>query len=182
MKIEDEKRLICESVQSSAEHYNVMIWTIFSVGVGLSLFILYTVWPLKNNLGFMHLVTSFVGLLVLFYCSLTVESFGQKKALMYKILGKEINKIDFKESIKSLSFKRINWIAEIILSGIFLSYTTLFFFAYSNNVYIAPDFNFIFKLLTFVFYNLSIAFFVLVLLNWIRRPKFKNIKIFEKNL
>ena len=70
-----EEILRYESAQRSAEHYNVMIWTVFSVGVALSLFILYTVLPLKNNLGFMHLITSFIGLLVLFYCSLTIESF-----------------------------------------------------------------------------------------------------------
>ena len=126
-----KEKIVCESTQKSAEHYNTMIWTIFSVGVFLSLFVLKEVWDHKLNFGYKHFFMSFLGFFVLFYCILTIESFGQKKSLMYNIHNREIkkvSKIDFAKAIRNLPFYRTKWLAEIVLLIIFLIYVFLFYF------------------------------------------------------
>ena len=165
-KMRKEEILRYESAQRSAEHYDIMIWTVFSVGVALSLFILYTVWPLKNNLGFMHLFTSFIGYMILFVSVLAVESFSQK--LLY---FSEIQYKLQKENLGELTYFGITWLIEGILSLIFISYIFLFLLASLNNVYTSPNMNFYFMFLTLIFFIISIISFGFILFNWVTRPK-----------
>ena len=165
---------LIESAQKSAEHYNIMIWTVFSVGIAFSLWILLTVWPSKMDIRSMHFAMSTLGLLVLFYCILAIESFSQKKDLMYRICNKkikEISKVDFKKEIDKLPFFRMDWIAEIILLGALLLYLFLFLFiAFKESLTTElPElFGIVFAWLLGI---VSVIFFVIVILNWLQRPK-----------
>ncbi len=156
---------IAKSAQQSAEHYNIMIWTIFSVGVALSLLILFEVWSAKLDIRAMQFVMSFFGLLVLFYCALAIESFGQKRSLMYEICNKKIGlKLD-------LPYFKLEWIAEIILFGIFLLYLIFFgFILFKNSLTIESFTNFVIPLEWVIFF-ISLILVCKVISNWFRRPK-----------
>ena len=154
-----ELMLKFEKAHNSAENYNSIIWTIFGIGIALSLWILFRVWPSKMNLGAMQFFMSIFGFLVLFYCILSIESFGQKKTLLYKIFNKKIKGFDLEQKIKKLPFYRTEWIAEIILFFIFSSYVYLFWFVWDNNslgtfgkeiIFLAPTMFFISLILLFI--------------------------------
>ncbi len=158
-----------EKIRDSAENCNFLIWTVFSVGVAFSLWILFKVWPSKSNLGPMYFIMSILGLFVLFYCILMIESLGQKKSLMYKIFDNGIKGPDLKNEIGRLPFFRTEWLAEIILILIFLMYVYLFWFILDRNsletygeqiIFLAP-----------VVFIISLILFLMVLYNWISRPK-----------
>jgi len=169
-EMKNEEILLCESTQKSAEHYNNLIWTVFSVGVALSLWILYKVWPSKENIGFMNLFMLFVGFLVLYYCTLAIESFGQKKTKMHEIFYKELKNPKFKKSIKNLPYEKLEWVAEFILSIIFLSYICGFFWIFVDSI--LKNYIYQFKtLLSSVFFTIALCLFFVVLLNWVRRPR-----------
>ena len=165
-----KKELISESekAQDTAEQYNLLIWTVFSVGVALSLYILNKVFQDKTTFGAMQFFMSILGFLVLFYCILAIESFGQKKAIMYNILNKnQKNKLG--QKIDNLPFCRFNWIAEIILGMIFLAYVYMFWFIQSNNSLETYGTHIMFLDLPMFVISLILSFIVIV--NWILRPK-----------
>jgi|SRR3989344_2721972 len=158
----------CEKVQDAAEHHNILIWTVFSVGVALSLYILNKVFPDKTTFGAMQFFMSILGFLVLFYCILAIESFGQKKALMYRILNKnQKNKLG--QKIEKLPFCRFDWIAEIILLMIFLAYIFMFWFIWFNNYLERYGEHIIF--LDLPIFIISLILLLIVVINWILRPK-----------
>jgi len=170
-----DKKFLAESAQKSAEHYNFLIWNVFSISVALSLYILYIIWPCKLNIGIMHFCMSILGFLVLFYSTLAIESFGQKKSFMYNKFNKQLS--DFR-NIKNLPYFKLEWIAELILLSVFLLYIYLFGFIWINNsletfgkqiIFLAP-------LMFFV----SIIILIIVLLNWMLRPKGDNGNFLEK--
>lgn len=158
-----------EKAHDSAEHYNNLIWTVFYVGVAFSLFILYKVWTFKTDFGAMQFFMSILGFLVLFYCILAIESFGQKRTLMYKISNKGIGKFNLEKKIEKLPYYRIEWIAEIILLSLFSAYVFLFWFIWDNNslgtygqkiIFMAP-----------IIFIISLILLFIVIVNWIIRPK-----------
>lgn len=162
-------KMIYEKAHNSAEHYNLMIWTVFSIAVALSLYILYLIWPAKSNLGAMQFFMAFLGFLILFYGTLTIESFSQKNFLLYKIFNSGIKKFNLESKIKKLPFVRVEWIAEIILLMVISAYVFFFWFVWRNK-----------SLATFgktiTFFDLpiliiSLALSLIVIINWIRRPK-----------
>jgi len=163
--MEQREIFTCESAQQSAEHYNIMIWTIFAVGVALSLWILHQVWDNKLHFGGMHFIMSLFGIFVLFYCTLAIESFGQKKTLMYKIHNQHIK--EFKV-IKELPFFRIEWLAKIVLLGIFSAYVYLFWFIWNNKS--LGTFGKEIMFLDFLMFAISLVLLAIILTNWIRRP------------
>lgn len=78
----------CGQAQNSAQHYNQMIWVIFSVGVALSLFILHFVWINWRNdiLGdrlYIRLFMIIFGYSTFIYCISTIRSFQDKKKILY---------------------------------------------------------------------------------------------------
>ena len=154
--------------QQAAEHYNNLIWTVFSVGVAFSLWILYKIWSDKTNLGAMQFFMSILGFLVLFYCILAIESFNQKKSLMYKISKKD-KENDLKQKITKLPFYRIEWISEIILFSLFSAYVYLFWFVWNNNSLVTYGKKIIFLDLPMFIVSLILLFIILI--NWILRPK-----------
>jgi len=156
-----------EKLQDSAEHYNLLIWTVFSVGVALSLWVLLRIWPDKTNIGAMQFFMSILGFLVLFYCILAIESFGQKKILMYKILNKEEPRLEHK--IGMLPFFRLDWLAEIILLIIFSAYVFMFGFIWYNKSLKNFGEQIIFLSLPVFVFSLILLFIVVV--NWVLRPK-----------
>src|SRR3989344_5639328 len=158
----------CEKAQDTAEHYNLLIWTVFSVGIALSLYILNRVWSDKTAFGAMQFFMSILGFLVLFYCILAIESFGQKKALMYEVLNKN-TKNKWKQKIERLPFCRLDWIAEIILLMIFSAYVYMFGFIVDNNSLKTYGEHIIFLGLPIFIGSLTLLFIVTV--NWILRPK-----------
>ena len=85
--MEEKVSLEYQKAQDSAEHYNTMIWTLISVGVGLSLTILYIIQSQEQD-PLLELVMSFIGLFVLFYFSYLIESANEKKKWKYHICKK----------------------------------------------------------------------------------------------
>ncbi len=170
--MDKNKTFLCESAQKSAEHYHIMIWTIFSVGVALSLWILNKVWSYKSDFtAIMHIIMSVLGFLILFYCILAIESFAQKKRLMYEIYGKEIKKLDstdFKKLIAKLPFFGIDWIAETILLFIFSLYVFLFGYIFSMNSLTIPDVSGHF--VAFILFVFSLFLLSIVIANLVKRP------------
>lgn len=158
-----------EKAYNSAENYNTLIWTVFSVGIALSLYILNGAWANKLNMRTIDFVRLVLGFLVLFYCILTIESFGQKKSLMYKIFDENIKGFYLKEKIKKLPFYRVEWIAEIILLFILFSYIFIFFFISikkSLTIPLIPE-----NLVAWIFFILSLILLFIITINWISRPK-----------
>jgi hypothetical protein len=169
---------IYEKVHDSAEHYNLITWTVFSIGVALSLYVLYVVWPLKTSIGAMQFFMSIFGFLVLFYCILSIESFGQKKNLMHKIFNKGAKKFDLELKIKNLPFYRTEWLAEMILLSIFLMYIYLFWFVWDNNSLETFGIKIIF--LAPIIFVISLILLFIVISNWILRPKEGDGNFIEK--
>ena len=165
----EELTLKYGKVHESAQNYNTLIWTVFSIGVDLSLWILFKVWPSKTDFGPMYFIMSILGFMVLFYCILTIESFGQKKSLMYKIFNKEIKGIDLEKKIEKLPFYRVEWIAEIILLIIFSMYVYLFWFVWDNES--LKTFGEKIIILAPVVFIFSLILLFIVVVNWILRPK-----------
>ena len=163
------KMLKCEKIHDSAEHYDTMIWTIFSVGIAFSLYILYIVWPFKTSIGAMQFFISVLGFLVLFYSILLIESFGQKKILMYRLFDANTKGFDIKQRIKKLPFFRVEWMAEMILLFLFLAYVYHFWFVWNNKSLATYGKLIIFLALPIFIISLALLFVVVV--NWILRPK-----------
>ncbi len=70
-----------EKYQEIGQHYNNLIWVVFGGAIALTLYVLNLVWCDKciiNNLIIRMLLLIF-GYSVLFYSTLAIESFGQKK-------------------------------------------------------------------------------------------------------
>lgn len=156
-------------LKGSAEHYNIMIWTVFSVGIGLSLYILNGAWANKLNMRTIDFVRLVLGFFVLFYCILSIESFGQKKTIMYKIYNKQNKNISLNRIIGELPYTRIEWLAEIILLFIFSSYIFIFFFISikkSLTIPLIPE-----NLIAWIFFILSLILLFIITINWILRPK-----------
>lgn len=127
MDVEERQLRICEKADDNAMHYNIKIWTVFSIGVALSLWILYTIWTNDSLEDFVKIAMLVFGYLILIYCSLAIESFGQKKEKYYKIK----NEIFSDERISSLPSKGILRYWEVlILSFIFFSYIFSFIYFY----------------------------------------------------
>ena len=173
-----ESMLKYEKAHVSAENYNTLIWTVFSIGIAFSLYILYIVWPFKTSIGAMQFFMSILGFLVLFYCTLTLESFNQKKSLMYKIFDKNIKGFDIEKKIKKLTFFKVEWLAEIILSFLFLAYVYYFWFVWNNNSLAIYGGQIIFLALPMFIISLILSFIVMI--NWILRPKNGNGNPIEK--
>jgi|SRR3989344_6435 len=157
------------------EHYNIMIWTVFSVGVAFSLLILYKIWTFKASFGAMQFFMGILGFLTLFYCILAIESFGQKKSLGYKVLGKKNN---LKNKIKELPYCRIDWLAELILFFLVLAYVYMFWFIRNNNS-LAEFGNKIIFLELPVFIG-AVILSAIIIFNWILRPKSGDGNIIER--
>ena len=73
-----------QKAQDSAEHYNTMIWTLISIGIGFSLLILKVVW-FEDNDSLLELISLFFGFFSLFYFSFLIESANEKKLLKYHV-------------------------------------------------------------------------------------------------
>ncbi|MBI2056996.1 hypothetical protein HYT91_01955 [Candidatus Pacearchaeota archaeon] len=113
-----------DKAQEIAMHYNIKIWTVFSVGIALSLWILYKIW-IENSLDeIIKIAMLMLGYLVLIYCSLAVESFGQKKELYYRIKNEISRNARTEERLINLlpSCKTLQYWETIILSFIFFFY------------------------------------------------------------
>lgn len=81
----EEKILIeYQKAQDSAEHYNTIVWTLMSVGIGLSLIILYKVHSQEQN-PLLEMIMLFVGMFVLFYFSYLIESATERKMWKYYV-------------------------------------------------------------------------------------------------
>lgn len=76
-----------EKAQDSAEHYNSLLWTLISVGIGLSLIILYKL-PTEVPDPMIALVVIFVGMFTFNYFSNIVEAAHRKKCLKYELCKK----------------------------------------------------------------------------------------------
>ncbi len=176
--MKDERIFLAESAQKSAEYYNFLIWTVFSVAVALSLWILFKVWPSKANFGPMYFLMSFLGFCVLFYGILAIESFGQKKSLMYQIFNTQLKKSNFSSKIGKLPFFRFEWLAEFILLFIFILYIRLFWFIWAKKSLEMFGESVIF--LALPFFVVSLLFLSIILCNWILRPKSDNGNFLEK--
>lgn len=162
----NNETLICESAQRSAEHNHIMIWTVFSVGIALSSWILFNVWTHKHDIGLMHFSMSFLGLIVLFYCILAIESFGQRKDLMYSKFNKNLKLEKF--NIEDLPYFRNNWLAEITLCLMFLLYVYLFGYIAINNT--LEHFGRGLEHFDWLFFAFSLILLSIILANWIKRP------------
>lgn len=174
-QFEEDNHFIIKCAQQSAEHYNILIWTVFSVGVALSLWILYNAWIHKVNTGPMWFFIPLFGLFVLFYCTLSIESFGQKKALMYKLFNQPTK---LSRQIKELPFFRIDWFAEIILFAIFLAYIFFFWYVWSHNS--LEKFGQRIISLDLPAFLISLTVLSIVLANWIKRPTGNHGNFIEK--
>ena len=68
------------------QHYNNLIWVVFGGAIALTAYILYQIWT--NTLFINNLLIKYLALLfgysVLFYATLVIESFGQKKTWTFK--------------------------------------------------------------------------------------------------
>lgn len=114
--------VIYQNSSNWAMHYNIKIWTVFSVGVALSLFILYTFWANDSLEDSVKIAMLIFGYLVLIYCSLAIESFGQKKERYNQSANRFVNNEE-RALIDNLPSKGILKYWEIlILSFIFFSY------------------------------------------------------------
>lgn len=86
-RLPDKVSLEYQKAQDSAEHYNTMIWTLISVGIALSLVILYKV--LSEDLGhLLELTLVFIGTFTLFYFSYLIETANERKNFKYGICKK----------------------------------------------------------------------------------------------
>lgn len=80
-----QERLVeYEKAQDSAEHYNTMVWTLVSIGIGFSLTILYKVWTVTLN-DFRGTFMLYIGFFSLFYFGFLIESANEKRTMKYKI-------------------------------------------------------------------------------------------------
>lgn len=100
-RIPDRIALEYEKAQDSAEHYNTMIWTLISVGLGLSLFILKFVWFESSILSgrdnsLIKVIALGLGSLSLFYFSYLIKSADRIKDMKYLIC----KDIEFNEEYK----------------------------------------------------------------------------------
>ncbi len=172
-----KKDLLYENAHNSAEHYNFVIWTVFSIAIAISLYILYLVWPAKSGLGAMQFFMAFLGFLILFYGILTIESFNQKKSLLYKVYNYGM-KSNLESKIKKLPFFRIEWVAEMILLLVLLAYVFFFRFVWYNNSLATFGKRIMFSDLPI--FLLSLILSVIVIINWIKRPKDNSGNIIEK--
>lgn len=102
-----------EDHQQAAEHYNQMIWIIFSIGVGISLWILY-----NHSRSRLSVLTLTLGFVILIYSSMLVLSFSHKKKIHYKLLKKSGGGKQFEEN----NYLTVRYIGETILGFIILVY------------------------------------------------------------
>lgn len=95
----DDDLVDYQTAQGSAEHYNQMIWIVFSVGVALSILILYKIWIQEISLE-RWLAKSFIaifGYCVLIYCVFTLENFRIKKEILHRHQNKKYFEIFHKK-------------------------------------------------------------------------------------
>ncbi|MEK6947713.1 MAG: hypothetical protein AABX19_00565 [Nanoarchaeota archaeon] len=95
-----------ETAQNSAEHYNTMVWTLISVGLGLSIIILNKIVLEKTETIIFDeiiakLLLSIIGILIVIYFTMLIERANKKKCLKYKIC-KDIEE-DYKFNYKAHS-------------------------------------------------------------------------------
>ncbi len=176
--MKDEDKIVCEKTHTSAEQYNLMIWTIFSVGIAVSLYILNINFRHKTELGAMQFFTSILGFFILVYSILAIESFNQKKSLLYKIYHCGIKKNSLEPKIKELPFYRLDWLAEIILFSVLLAYDYLFWFIWINNS--LEKYGEKIMALDLPMFVFSLVLAAIVVSNWITRPKDDGGNFIEK--
>ncbi len=82
--VPSEVLTVYEKSQDSAEHYNTMTWTLMSILLGFSLYILKLVWMEQNKVQ-LELMALYFGIGGLIYFSYLIESANEKKLLKYYI-------------------------------------------------------------------------------------------------
>lgn len=164
------KKINYDKAQEIAMHYNMKIWTVFSIGIALSLWILYKIW-VENSLDeIIKIAMLILGYLVLIYCTLAVESFGQKKELYYRIkneISKNARTEVSKEErlIKILpSHKTLQYWETIILSFIFFCYMLSF-------ILLSFSFN---QFVVGAIFTIMLLIYLLIVKNWIRGYNFRD--------
>lgn len=142
--------------QDSAEHYNILIHSVLGAGIALSLFILYNGVIYNNNINY-KLTFLFFGYLILLASALIIEAFSQLRLYFLHLQNKIIE-----EKIKELPYFKLTWLIESIILILLIFYIYIF---YKNNS------------LLFV---ISLFLFLIVVINWILRPKGNGGNCIEK--
>lgn len=109
-------------------HYDQMIWKVFSVGIFYSILILYAFWEVEWKNFNLKLVALFFGFILINYSLILFLNYNRKKRLFY-------HKSNYKGYLSRNGFPRVTWFAEFIVFGIMLIY--LYSFYYLDLAYLA---------------------------------------------
>lgn len=119
-----------ENHQQAAEHCNQMIWVVFSVGIGVSLWILY-----QNLIKTPHIMVLSFGFIVLIYSLMLTISFGQQRKIHYIKLRGDDNKL----FLYGRRYLHVRYIGQTILILIaFIYFLFLLDNLFPNLKYYAP--------------------------------------------
>jgi hypothetical protein len=103
---EIDKSMIYQKAQDSAEHHNKIMWTLIYVGIGLSLWILYSVLSKRDISVYLKFAMLFFGAFVLWYFNIIIEKSNKRKNQCYKICHDIEKNLEIKYQIhKDMAFK-----------------------------------------------------------------------------
>ncbi len=130
MKWNEKIGIEYQKAQDSAEHHNTMIWTLMSLGIALSLWILHISWTRKDLDPLYSLIILFFGAYILFYFSYLIEKANKIKKLKYDICKDIEDEFDFfakqhkKSNSKGSGIKLFTTIKIVIF--LFYAFTLVF--------------------------------------------------------
>lgn len=110
-------------------HYDNMIWRVFSVGIALSVYILYLVWTDKLSL-YVAPIALFLGFFALLYCICAIFSFNRKKRYMYDKARK------VSDIFNSRGYLKIAYLEVFPLATIFITYLVSFILLFDQRFWL----------------------------------------------
>ena len=147
-------------MENKVGHYDRQIWLVFSVGVALSLWILYTLWTkdIKDNLVKFGMI--YIGFVILTYSTLNIEGLGQRKW----VEGEMQEKTDKQEKLE----KKLTSISVAYIVEFFILLPLFIFYIISVGKFIIYPWN-------SIIISSMILILLIVIINWARGILFRNL-------